>query len=151
MEVERGLRPRQVTERGGTASVEGQARPEGLEGGGAVGQHPVQVEGVGEVELGLEPHGAGVVHVLGVQGRVPRVDGEVAVLRVGSRIRSIEVVTLDGFRHEPVELRRADLPGHGGDLDVDPPGCLDSQAGTAWMVASATLRARHAGTRPACT
>ncbi len=92
MEVERGLGARQVTERRGTAGVERQARSQCLEGGGAVGQGAVEVEGVGEVELGLEPHGAGVVHVLGVQGGVAGVDGEVAVLRIGSRIRSGEVV-----------------------------------------------------------
>ncbi len=88
VEVERGLGAGEVAERGGTAGVEGQAGSEGLEGGGAVGQGPVEVEGVGEVELGLEPHGAGVVHVLGVQGGVARVDGQVAVLRIGSRVRA---------------------------------------------------------------
>ncbi len=92
VEVERGLGAGEVAERGGTAGVEGQARPEGLEGGGAVGQGAVQVEGVGEVELGLEPHGAGVVHVLGVQGGVAGVDGEVAVLRIGSRVQDLQVV-----------------------------------------------------------
>jgi hypothetical protein len=70
-----------------------------------VREDPVQVEGVGEVELGLESHGAGVVHVLGVQGGVAGVDGEVAVLRIGSRIQGLEVVALDGFGDEPGGVR----------------------------------------------
>ncbi len=88
VEVECGLGAGEVAQRGGPAGVEGQCGAEGREGGGAVGQHSVEVEGVGEVELGLEPHGAGVVHVLGVEGGVARVDVLPAVLGVGGRIGS---------------------------------------------------------------
>ena len=41
---------------------------------GAVGEGPVEVEGVGDVELGLEPHRAGEVDVVVVDGGVARVD-----------------------------------------------------------------------------
>ena len=51
-----------------------------------MGQCPVEVEPVGEVEVGLEVEGAGVVDVVGVEGGVAGVDGEVAVLGISSRV-----------------------------------------------------------------
>ena len=53
---------------------------------GAVGEGAVEVEGVGDVELGLEPHRAGEVDVVVVDRRVARVDVEVAVLRIRGRV-----------------------------------------------------------------
>ena len=47
----------------------------------------MEVESVGEVDLGLEPHGAGEVHVLVVDRDVARVDVEVPV--VGSAAGSV--------------------------------------------------------------
>ena len=131
VEVERGLRPREVTERLGPTCVERLLRTEGLLRGGAVGEGLVEVEAVGEVDLGLEPHGPGEVDVLVVDRDVARVDVEVAVLRVRGRVGLGEVVALDGLRDEPVELRGTDLPRHGGDLGVDetrppPPSAPDS-------------------------
>ena len=106
-----------------------------------MGEGPVEVEGVGDVELGLEPHRAGEVHVVVVDGRVAGVDVEVAVLRVRSRIDGGEVVTLDRLRDEPVQLRRPDTTGDRGDLRVDEPRGLGLSAGVVWMVVSSTGRA----------
>ena len=117
-----------------------------------MGEGPVEVEGVGDVELGLEPHGAGEVHVVVVDGGVARVDVEVAVLRIRGRVDVGEVVALDRLGDEPVQLRGTDPTGDGGDLGVDERRGLDGSApGSVWMVTSATARARHAGTRPAWT
>ncbi len=83
---------------------------------------------------------------------VARVDVEVAVLRVRGRVDVGEVVALDRLGDEPVQLRGTDATGDGGDLGVDERRSLDrSGRGSEWMVASATARARHAGTRPAWT
>ena len=71
----------------------GASEPRAFKRGGAVGEGAVEVEGVGDVELGLEAHRAGVVHVVGVDRGVARVDVEVAVLRIRGRIESGEVVT----------------------------------------------------------
>ena len=58
---------------------------------GAVGECPVEVEGVGDVELGLHAHRAGVVHVIVVDRGVAGVDVEVAVLRIRGRVDVGEV------------------------------------------------------------
>ena len=118
---------------------------------GAVGERPVEVEGVGDVELGLEPHRAGEVDVVVVDGGVAGVDVEVAVLRIGGRVDVGEVEPLDRLGDEPVQLRGTDPTGDGGDLRVHERRGLDGQGGVEWMVVSATDRARHAGTRPAWT
>ena len=88
------------------AGVERRVGSEGLQRRGAVGEGPVEVEGVGDVELGLEPHRAGEVDVVVVDRGVARVDVEVAVLRVRGRVGLGEVVALDRLRDEPVQLRR---------------------------------------------
>ena len=111
----------------------------------------MEVERVGEVELGLEPHGAGEVDVLVVQGHVPWVDGQVAVLRISRRISGGEVVPLDRLRHEPVELRGTDLPATAATWASTNAAASTVSAGDVWIVVSATARARHAGTRPDCT
>ena len=84
-----------------------------------MGECAVEVEGVGDVELGLEAHGAGEVDVVVVDRGVAGVDVEVAVLRIRGRVGRGEVVALDGLGDEPVELRRTDPTGDGGDLGVD--------------------------------
>ena len=151
VQVECGLGAGEVAEGLGTSHVEGLGRAEGLLLGGLLGQGMVEVESVGDVEVGLEPHGAGEVDVLVVQRRVARVDRQVAVLRVRGRISGGEVVALDGLRDEAVELGGTDLAGDGRDLRVDEGSSLDGEAGEVWMVVSATVRARHAGTAPDCT
>ena len=103
------------------------ARAEGLLLGCLLCERPVEVESVGDVELGLEPHGPGEVDVVVVEGRVAGVDGEVAVLRISGRVGSGEVVALDGLRDEPVELGGTDPSGDGGDLRVHEPRSLESQ------------------------
>ena len=127
-EVEGGLGAGEVAEGSGAAGVERRVGAEGLQARGAVGERAVEVEGVGDVELGLEPHRAGVVHVVVVEGGVARVDVEVAVLRIRSRVDVGEVVPLDRLGDEPVQLRRTDPTGDGGDLGVDEPGGLDASA-----------------------
>ena len=92
-EVERGLGAGEVAEGGGPAGVQRRLGAEGLQRRGAVGEGPVEVEGVGDVELGLEPHRAGEVHVVVVDRGVARVDVEVAVLRVRGRVDVGEVVS----------------------------------------------------------
>ena len=52
----------------------------------------MEVESVGEVDLGLEPHGPGEVDVLVVDRHVARVDVEVPVLGIGGRVNAGEVV-----------------------------------------------------------
>ncbi len=84
-----------------------------------MGEGPVEVEGVGDVELGLHPHRAGEVHVIVVDRGVARVDVEVAVLRIRGRVDVGEVVAPDRLGDEPVQLRRTDPTGDGGDLRVD--------------------------------
>ena len=128
-EVERGLGPCEVTERLGSPRVEGRGGPERLQSGGAVGDRAVEVEGVGDVDLGLEPHGAGEVDVVVVDRDVTRVDMEVAVLRIRRRLRLGEVEPLDGLGDEPVQLRHTDAPGDRGDLRVDEGRSLPGQRG----------------------
>ena len=110
------------------AGVERRLGPERLQRRGAVGEGPVEVEGVGDVELGLEPHRAGEVDVVVVDRGVARVDVEVAVLRIRGRVDVGEVVALDRLGDEPVQLRRTDATGDGGDLRVDERRGLDRSA-----------------------
>ncbi|CAB4938160.1 unannotated protein [freshwater metagenome] len=130
VEIERGLRPRQVTQRLRPAGGERLHGPEGLLGGCAVGEGVVEVESVGEVDLGLEPHGPGEVDVLVVDRDVARVDVEVPVHGISGRVRLGEVEPLDGLGDEAVQLRGTDFPRDRGDLRVDEPRCLDRQRRT---------------------
>ena len=92
-QVERGLGAGEVAERLRASHVQRLGRAERLLRRGAVGERPVEVEGVGEVELGLDVQGAGEVDVVPVDRHVARVDGQVAVLRIGGRVGGGEVVT----------------------------------------------------------
>jgi hypothetical protein len=94
-----------------------------------VGEGVVEVEGVGDVDLGLDPQGAGVVDVVGVDGDVAGVHREVAVLGIGSGVGGGEVVAFDGLGDEAVELRGPDPAGDGGDLGVDEPRRLGGEGG----------------------
>nr|WP_255890180.1 hypothetical protein [Nocardioides astragali] len=127
MEVEGGLGPGEVAEGGSPSGVEGLGGAEGLAPLGAVGQDAVDVEGVGQVDLRLDPYGAGEVDVLAVNRDVPRVHGQVAVIGVRRRIRWGELEALDALWDQPVELGGADASGDGRDLGIDPPGRLRSQ------------------------
>jgi hypothetical protein len=89
----------------------------------------VEVEGIGEVEVGLQVQSAGVVDVVLVHRDMTRVDVLPPVLRIRGRICRGEVVPLDGLRHEPVQLRLPDPPGDGRDLRVDEPRRLTSEGG----------------------
>ena len=91
-QIQRGLGAGEVPEGLGAAYVQGLGRPECLLQRGAMSQGAVEVEGVGDVEVGLEVQGAGVVDVVLVDGDVARVDGQVAVLRISGRVRGGEVV-----------------------------------------------------------
>ena len=118
-EVEGGLGAGEVAEGLGPAHVQRLGRSEGFLYGCAVGEGVVEVEGVGEVELGLEPHGPGEVDVVVVHGRMPRVHVQVPVLGIRSRVDLTQLETFDGVGDEAVELRGTDLPRDRGDLDVD--------------------------------
>ncbi len=63
-QVECGLGAGEVAEGLGSAYVEGLGRAECLLRRGAVGEGLVEVEGVGDVEVGLDVQGAGVVDVV---------------------------------------------------------------------------------------
>jgi hypothetical protein len=121
VEIERGLRAGEVPERLGASHVQRLGRAEGLLDCCVVRDGAVEVEGVGDVEVGLEVQGAGVVHVVGVNGDVARVDVLPSVFGVLRGVGGGEVVPLDGLGEEAVELRLPDPPGHGGDLGVDEP------------------------------
>ena len=127
--VECGLGAGEVPSALARRASRGSAGSEGLLRRRAWATAWVEVEGVGDVELGLDPQGPGEVDVLVVDGDVARVDVQVAVLRVSGRVSCREVVALDGLGDESVELRGADLAGDGSDLRVDPPGCLERQSG----------------------
>ena len=86
-EIQRGLGAGEVAEGDGASGVEGQAGAEGLLGGGTERERPVEVEGVGEVEVGLDVQGPGVVDVVLVDRDVAGVDVQVAVLGVRGRVR----------------------------------------------------------------
>ena len=104
-----------------SAGVEGLGGPECLQRGGALDEGAVEVEGVGEVEVGLDVQGAGVVDVVLVDRDVAGVDVQVAVLGVRGRVRGSEVESFDGLGDEPVELGGADASGDRGHLGVHPP------------------------------
>ena len=87
---------------------------------GAVDEGVVEVEGVGEVEVGLDVQGAGVVDVVLVDRDVAGVDVQVAVLGIRRRVGGGEVEAFDGLGDEAVELRGADASGDGRHLGVDP-------------------------------
>ena len=152
VEVERGLGARQVAEGSGAAGAERRVGPEGLQAGGAVGERAVEVEGVGDVELGLDAHRAGVVHVVVVDRGVARVDVEVAVLRIRGRVESRRgrnrLIVSATSRSSCAAPTR---PATAATWASTNPAASTVSAGVEWMVASATARARHAGTRPAWT
>ena len=86
-QIERGLGAGEVAEGLRAAYVERLGRAECLLQRRAMSQGTVEVEGVGDVEVGLEVQGAGVVDVVLVDRDVAGVDGEVAVLRIRGRVR----------------------------------------------------------------
>ena len=105
VEVEGRLGAGEVTEGSGPARVQRRLGPECLQACRAVGEGPVEVERVGDVELGLEPHRAGEVHLMVVDGRVTRIDEQVAVLQILDRVDVGEVIPLDRLGDEAVKLR----------------------------------------------
>ena len=128
-EVEGGLGAGQVTQRHRPPGTERSGGPECGPGGGALGEGPVEVEGVGDVDLGLEVQGPGEVRLVAVDGDVAGVD---LLPPVGvERLLLGQLEPLDRLRHQPVELRGTDPPRHGGDLGVDPPGRL-AVSGSGW-------------------
>ncbi len=119
-QVEGGLGAGEVAEGLGPADVEGLGGAECFLRRGAVDEGVVEVEGVGEVEVGLDVQGAGVVDVVLVDRDVAGVDVQVAVLGIRRRVGGGEVEAFDGLGDEPVELRGADASGDGRHLGVDP-------------------------------
>ena len=149
-EVEGGLGAGEVTEGLGPPGVERLGRAEGLlqlrHRGRGLGR------GRGRRQGRCRPRRAGSRR----SGRrrcamvgVTRVDREVPVLGISSRIGRGELEPLDGLGDEPVELRGADpsrprrRPGSRSTAAASA-----VRAGDVWMVASATSRARHGGTPP---
>ncbi len=117
-EVEGGLRAGQVTQRLGPPCVQRLGRPQCGLCGSTVGHRAVEVDRVGDVDLGLYPYRAREVDVVVVDRDVARVDVQVAVLRIRRGVGVGEVEPLDRLGDEPVQLRRADAPGDRGDLRV---------------------------------
>ena len=150
VEVEGGLGAGEVAEGLRAPHLQRLVGADGSLGGGVVGEATVEVEHVGDVELGLHPHRAGEVHVIVVDGRVAGVDVEVAVLRIRSRIDVGEVVAPDGLGDEPVQLRGTDPTSHGSDLGIHEAPQLPRQRRSG---VDGDLRdhPRHAGTRPMWT
>ena len=147
-EVEGGLGAGEVAEGLGPADVEGVGGPECFLRRGAVDEGVVEVEGVGEVEVGLDVQGPGVVDVVLVDCHVAGVDVQVAVLGIRRRVGGSEVEPFDGLGDEAVELCGADASGDRGHLGVDPARGFEVRAGEVWMVVSATTaRARPARVR----
>jgi hypothetical protein len=150
-EVERGLGAGEVTEGLRAAHVQRLGGSERGLGGGTLGQDPVEVDRVGHVDLGLDPHGAGEMHLLGVDGDVTGVDVEPAIFGISGRVGGGEVEPFDGLGDEPVELGGADLPATAATWASTNPAASRVSEGEEWMVVSATERAFQAGTRPAWT
>ncbi len=81
-----------------------------------------EVEGVGEVELGVEVDGAVVGDLVGVEVEVPGVGGVAAVL-----VGGVGVVAGAGFLDGAVELGVGELVGDGGEVAVHEPGAVHGQ------------------------
>ncbi len=92
---------------------------------------PVEVHGVGDVELGLEAHRAGEVDVLVMRrshGAGRRRGSRPPGPRPGPTDGQLE--PLDRLGDEAVELRGADASGDRSDLRVHEGGCLAAQRGS---------------------
>ncbi len=122
---QRRLLPSQVAQGRGPAGVERSGRSERGQGRGTVAERAIEVEGRGDVEFGLEVHGAGKVHLVTVQRRVAWVD--VAPTARVQRNFFSEVMASDGLGDEPVELGGPDLAGDCRNLRIDPSGGLAGQ------------------------
>ena len=69
------LVPGHLAEGFGAAHVQRGGGPEVGQPGGADREGGVEVQGVGQVDLGLDPHGALEGHLVGVHVRVPAIVG----------------------------------------------------------------------------
>ena len=110
-EVEGELPSRQIADGLGAAYVKRLLRPPHDELLGAGRDGGIEVEGVGDVELGLDPHGPG-------EGDQLVVDRDVALVP-GFRGQPFELLRhepADRLGDEPLELARAHLVGDRGDV-----------------------------------
>ena len=78
VEVEGELVPGELSGGDRAAYVQGVGRPAGFEGFGTTGQGGVEVQGIGEVELALDPAGAGEGDLVMVDVQVPPLGGGVS-------------------------------------------------------------------------
>ena len=116
------MAPRDPAGGDGTAYVEGlraTGQPESL---GLGSDRGVEVESIGEVELGLHAGGP-------PQGDLLVEEGDVAVLGslVGVLLGQVRHEPGDRDLHEPVELGHTDLVRHSGQLGIHEPRCLHAQ------------------------
>ena len=138
VEVEGELVAGEVAGGDGAAYVEGLGAAEGGELFGDLGDGGVEVEGVGEVELGVEVDGAVVGDLVGVEVEVPGVGGVAAAL-----VGGVGVVAGPGFLDGAVELGVGELVGDRGEVAVHEPAPSMGRDRVAWAI----LRAFHTGTR----
>ena len=150
-QFEGGLGAGEVAECLGAADVEGLGRAEGLQRRGAVGERPVEVEGVGEVELGLEPHRPGEVDVLVMDRGVARIDREVAVLGIGRRIGSGELERLMVSATSRSSCAVPILPATAATCESIQRCCLDRERGRGVDGGLGHQPRPPRGTRPAWT
>ena len=143
VEVQGELVPRHLPERLGAAHVQRGGGAEVGQPGRTSREGGVEVQGVGQVDLGLDPHGALEGHLIGVHVDVPGIRGGLPA-------------TPGLGRHEPDD-RLLDQPVHPGgpdpvrergDLVVHEPRRRWAESPMVWR---AIRRARHAGRSPAST
>ena len=111
--------------------------------GRARGEGCVEVEGVGEVELGVDPHGPLVGDLTEVEVEVPPIGGLAAAL-----LGLVGVVAAQGVLDGTFDLRirAADATWWARWVSTYP-----APSGHSDLVAWAILRAFHTGTRPGST
>ncbi len=104
----------QLAERPRPADVERLGAPQVGEPGGAGGQRRVEVEGVCQVEVAVEVHGAVVTDLLEVHVEVPAVGGGEP-----SGLGTVGIEPDQGLLDQPVQLCKSDTVREGRDLPVD--------------------------------
>ena len=124
------------------AYVQGLLTTQGGELFGDLADRGVEVEGVGEVELGIEMDGAVVGDLVGVDVEVPGLRGIAAAL-----VGGVGVEPGPGLFHGPLQLGEGDLPAIGATWRSTNPAPSIGRDMVAWAI----VRAFHTGTSPAST
>ncbi len=123
LEVEAGLLAGDLADRLGPPHVQRLLGPAGGQDGGFVGDPGLQVQGVGEVELPVDPGGAGEGDLGVLDREVPAIGCSTALFfGFGGHEPA------DGVGDEPVDLGGTDPVREGCDLGVHEPSGLDREA-----------------------